>query len=610
MRTCGLADVHRSPARGRSAGRLGARSCATSCAKASTRRRSARRSSPSSRSTCAAVAKRLARHPDRQLRQLASRAGVVPSCVQGSRRCFAGRARSFARGGRGLAAGPPRHARKRLKLASVARPPRARANDGPGSPRAVCAIDLEGIPRKYSRDARAPECRRRPACARRALPLTAAERADGRARQRRDVPLHRHRGQQPPVGDASPARMQRALAAHDTLARACRREARRPRVKMTGDGMCAVFADPLRRDRRDARVPAGARAAPGRRRPRAARALRHPRRHRRAPRRRLLRQHGQPCRAHHERGARRAGAAVAGGRRPRARPAARGDLAARPRAWSGCATSRAPSASTRCCTRRCATTSRRCARSRPRRTTCRSRPPRSSAASASSTKRARLLARTRLLTLIGAGRHRQDAPVAAGRRRGARRLSRRRVVRRARAARRIRGSCHRRSRRCSACKEERGRVRSSTRWSRLRADKRAPAGARQLRAPARRLRRARRRAAAAAPRAADPGDQPRAAAHPRRDDLSRCRRWRCPTSGRADAVAAMRQYPGGAPVRRARRARCCPSFRSTDAQRAGRRRDLPAPRRHSARDRARRGARARAAGRRRSRRASTIASAC
>ena len=45
--------------------------------------------------------------------------------------------------------------------------------------------------------------------------------------------------------ELEPARMQRALAAHDHVARAAV-ETRGGRViKMTGDGMCAVFDDPL-----------------------------------------------------------------------------------------------------------------------------------------------------------------------------------------------------------------------------------------------------------------------------------------------------------------------------------------------------------------------------
>ena len=197
--------------------------------------------------------------------------------------------------------------------------------------------------------------------------------------------------------------MQRALAVHDHLGRACVEKHGGQVVKMTGDGMCAVFADPLARGRGDARLPAGAGADPGRRRPRAARALRHPRRERRSAAMTTT----SAARSIARRGSwarRTAGRCCC---RRRSSISCVDDCPTRSRcatwAWSSCATSRAPSASTSCSTRRCAATSRRCARSRPRRTTCRSRRRRSSAASASSRTRGRRCDRTRMLTLVGAG---------------------------------------------------------------------------------------------------------------------------------------------------------------------------------------------------------------
>ena len=144
------------------------------------------------------------------------------------------------------------------------------------------------------------------------------------------------------------------------------------------------------------------------------RALRPACRRHQAPGQRLLRRRGQPRRARDERGARRAGAAVARGRVDGERRLPGGACAARPGSRCGCATSPAPSTSSSCCIRGCGRTSRRCARSRPRRTTCRSSSTPSSAASASGRGQGVAGVDTRLADAARHGRDRQDAPVAAG----------------------------------------------------------------------------------------------------------------------------------------------------------------------------------------------------
>ena len=96
-------------------------------------------------------------------------------------------------------------------------------------------------------------------------------------------------------------------------------------------------------------------------------------------------------------------------------------------------------------------------------------------------------------------RHRQDAPLAAARRRGARRLCRRRVVRRARAYRRGRRRRQRGGDRAGRAGGARARPAGTD--GAMGADKRSASGARQLRARARRLRNARHDACCAGRRA-------------------------------------------------------------------------------------------------------------
>ena len=83
------------------------------------------------------------------------------------------------------------------------------------------------------------------------------------------------------------------------------------------------------------------------------------------------------------------------------------------------------------------------------------------------------------------------------------------------------------------------------------ADAAPAAGARQLRAPGRRLRRAGRGAAARLPALRDPGDQPRAARRRRRDRPGACRRWRVPTASDRPPLERAARVRRGAPVRRA-----------------------------------------------------------
>ena len=118
--------------------------------------------------------------------------------------------------------------------------------------------------------------------------------------------------------------MPEAIARHDTLARAAVGDHRGTVVKTTGDGLHAVFADALDGIARRARDRTRARRSGGDVRRFAARAVRAPHGHHRASRQRLLREHGQPRGAHHERGARRSDPAVASGRRGDSRAAAGG----------------------------------------------------------------------------------------------------------------------------------------------------------------------------------------------------------------------------------------------------------------------------------------------
>ncbi len=138
-------------------------------------------------------------------------------------------------------------------------------------------------------------------------------------------------------------------------------------------------------------------------------------------------------------------------------------------------------------------------------------------------------------------RPRQDAAVAAGGGRRARRLSRRRLVRRARPA---RGPALVPQAVASVLgvKEDAGKPGTRSAGRSTWRDRAAAAGPRQLRAPAAGLRGPGDRTAASGPRREDPGLQPRAAACRGRDDLSVCRRCRFPTRGRPLAAAALAQF--------------------------------------------------------------------
>ena len=135
------------------------------------------------------------------------------------------------------------------------------------------------------------------------------------------------------------------------------------------------------------------------------------------------------------------------------------------------------------------------------------------------------------------GRPRQDAAVAADRRRRAGPLSRRRVVRRPRAdSRPVAGSERHRPR----AGHPRGR-RQAGHPEPVRAPARAHAAdrARQLRAPGRRVRDSRRHAAQGDSRNPNPRDEPRGAAHPGGTDVSGAAAARARPQGRRRGAPAL-----------------------------------------------------------------------
>ena len=113
--------------------------------------------------------------------------------------------------------------------------------------------------------------------------------------------------------------------------------------------------------------------------------------------------------------------------------------------------------------------------------------------------------------------------------------------------------------------------------------------ARQLRAPARGVRRDRGGAAANRARGDDPGHEPRAARPAGRDDLARALAFAAEGEPQREPIAALAQSePVRLFIERARQVR--PNFAVTQRERSGGRADLPGARRHTAGDRAGRGA--------------------
>ena len=312
-------------------------------------------------------------------------------------------------------------------------------------------------------------------------------------------------------------------------------------------------------------------------------------RRRQATRQRLLRQRGQSRRAHHERRARRPDPRVA---------------------RHGVAVARSPAARHRAARARPRSAARpeRAGRGLPGRPSGPARRvPRASLArvdAQQSPARAHVVHRPRARARGGAPaasarppadhfrhrRARQEPAVAAGRVRGARRLSGRRVVRRARARSPTRGSSRRRSRPSSAISDDAGQSRAR-RDHEVRARPAPAARARQLRA---------RDAGVRGARAQDP-------------ESGAARHASSPPAASASASAGEQTFPlapFAVPLReharagraRAFRERCAcsseralaarPDFAITTENARRRRGDLPAARRHSARARARRRARA------------------
>ena len=122
----------------------------------------------------------------------------------------------------------------------------------------------------------------------------------------------------------------------------------------------------------------------------------------------------------------------------------------------------------------------------------------------------------------GRRRLRQDAPLAAGSGGRARRLSGRRVARRTRARRRSAAGAA--GGRVGAGREGRPGISGGGRAAEVRARAALPAGARQLRARRARVRRTRAAVAGSRARRDDPRVEPRGVAHPRRDARIRSRR--------------------------------------------------------------------------------------
>ena len=220
--------------------------------------------------------------------------------------------------------------------------------------------------------------------------------------------------------------------------------------------------------------------------------------------------------------------------------------------------------------RRCAADFPRCARSRPRPTTCRSR-------STSFIGRERELAEDQGAARQDApadaarhGRPRQDAAVAADRRRRAGEISRRRVVRRSGADRRSRAGAQRRWRRCSACARSQASTLTQTLCAHVRDRSKLLILLDNCEHLHRRLRRARRRAAARGARTAHRRDQPRGAAHRgeqtypvlplKPPDAYGRRRRAAALGGRAAVRRARAAAEAGLHADRARRARAWPQL--------------------------------------------------
>ena len=250
-------------------------------------------------------------------------------------------------------------------------------------------------------------------------------------------------------------RMASALAQHDARARAAVEE--QPRRHRQDDGRRPVrrVRGPARRGQRDGDVPAVARRSRGHERDPDPRALRPARRRGRAARQRLLRHAGQSHRADHERGPRRPDPRVAGGRRRGRHPPARADHAARSRQRPAegpvVAGARLPGAPSRP------------AGGFPGAALARGH-AQQPARAAHVVHRARARARgsdpaPQGIAPAHAARHgrpRQDAAVAADRRRHARRVSGRHLVHGSRADPRSHASSPTRWPRCSPCARSRG----------------------------------------------------------------------------------------------------------------------------------------------------------
>ena len=195
----------------------------------------------------------------------------------------------------------------------------------------------------------------------------------------------------------------------------------------------------------------------------------------------------------------------------------------------------------------------------------------------------------RLLTLHGRGRHRQDPAVAAGRRRCDGRLSGRRLAGRARGARR--SATRAAGGRVGARRQGGGRPPRDRGAGQIRRGPAVARDPRQLRAPSCRPARQLAKALLAGGPELRILATSREPLHVRGERSTRCRRWRFPIrTYRSSATRSSSSPPRGcsssAPSRRS------PRSSVSERERDGGRRHLPATRRHPARARARRGARA------------------
>ena len=390
----------------------------------------------------------------------------------------------------------------------------------------------------------------------------------------------------PGTGSASRSACARRSRSHDAIAHARVTAHRGTVVKTTGDGIHAVFADPLDAVRAAVALQLALADARRHQRHRIARPLRTARGRRRAARQRLLRQCRESRGARDDRRARRPDPGVAGRRRAGRRSAAEGHLAARPGAGPparpGPAGAGLPGRASVAAAAVSGVALARGDAEQPAAAADVVRRPRAR------TRRSRQAAR-RDAAADAAGRRRlrQDAPVAAGGGRGARRLSGRRVAGRTRAGRRSAAGAAGGGLR--ARREGRPGVSGARRAAQVRARAAVPARARQLRARRARVRRARAAAAGGGRRRDDPRVEPRAAEHPRRAHVSagaadgagararRCARTRSPAFPAVQLFAdrAAAAQPSFRDHRRQRRA---PSPRSAIGSTAFRWRSSSRPR--------------------------------